>query len=890
MVTAGPAFPGPIFLESNRVGRRICGTARNASHALKRAGDGRNMQELDRAFLLAALDGLNTNIYITDTVTNRIVYANENMKRIFGLEEPEGRICWEVLQDGMDGICPFCRIRRLQAMGGEQSCVWDEMNTLTGRTYKNFDCLIRWEGRDYYVQNSIDVTEYRKLTEEAGLDELTQMMNRRAGKVMMETALKAAREAKRQMAVVLLDINELKRINDLYGHSEGDRLLQYVSAVLQPRLRTGDLMFRLSGDEFVLILSGEDKNSAAQRIAQAQKAIADQREQNGIFYEASFSFGVAEAYPEDRCTVDELISQADRLMYLNKRDYHIRRARARLQENGSRSGAPGQFEYDKDHLFDALSAGTDDYLFIGNLKNGCFRYSPHMVEEFGLPGEVVENAAAFWGNIIHPDDEQYFLESNQEIADGREEYHNIEYRARNVRGSWIWLRCRGRMTRDENDEPEMFAGMITNLGKHSQIDHMTGLYNRFEFEGNIKKYMMDERVEGLGIMILDMDAFKNINDLYDRSFGDEVLRLTGRKIAAVLPENAGIYRLDGDEFGIIVLGGDEEQCSDLYNRIQYQFARQQEYGGRKFFCTVSAGLAFYPKDGDNYLELLKYANYSLEHSKVLGKNRSTVFSRSILWEKERRLKMAELLRESIDRGFAGFSVCYQPQVRAISGRLYGAEALARWHCSEFGDVSPVEFIPILEQTGLIGRLGEWVFRSAARQCSLWRRFDPDFTVSVNLSYVELMERDIFPVVMGALEEFGLPPANVTLELTESCMVKEDKQVNKIMGRFREAGLKVAMDDFGTGYSSLYSLKNIPADVVKIDRSFVTGITEVGFNATLIRSVAQLCGQVDMRVCVEGVETEAEHSAVKGMGVELIQGYYFGRPMLPELFEQKFMGT
>ena len=419
MVTAGPAFPGPIFLESNRVGRRICGTARNASHALKRAGDGRNMQELDRAFLLAALDGLNTNIYITDTVTNRIVYANENMKRIFGLEEPEGRICWEVLQDGMDGICPFCRIRRLQAMGGEQSCVWDEMNTLTGRTYKNFDCLIRWEGRDYYVQNSIDVTEYRKLTEEAGLDELTQMMNRRAGKAMMETALKAAREAKRQMAVVLLDINELKRINDLYGHSEGDRLLQYVSAVLQPRLRTGDLMFRLSGDEFVLILSGEDKNSAAQRIAQAQKAIADQREQNGIFYEASFSFGVAEAYPEDRCTVDELISQADRLMYLNKRDYHIRRARERLQENGSRSGDPGQFEYDKDHLFDALSAGTDDYLFIGNLKTGCFRYSPHMVEEFGLPGEVVENAAAFWGNIIHPDDEQYFLESNQEIADGR---------------------------------------------------------------------------------------------------------------------------------------------------------------------------------------------------------------------------------------------------------------------------------------------------------------------------------------------------------------------------------------------------------------------------------------------------------------------------------------
>ncbi len=847
------------------------------------------VQKPDSVFLMAALDGLNTNVYITDTVTNRIVYMNGNMKRVFGLSDPEGRVCWEVLQEGMEGQCPFCRIRYLKALDGERSCVWDEMNTRTGRTYKNFDCLVRWEGRDYYVQNSIDVTEYRKLTEEAGIDELTRMMNRRAGKAMMQTVLDRAREQKRQLAVVLLDINGLKRVNDLYGHSEGDRLLRYASAILQPYLKKHDLMFRLSGDEFVLIFFGEDKNGAGQRMVQAQKAMEAQRAQNGIFYEASFSFGAVEAYPEDSYTADELIGQADRSMYLDKRSYHISRSKERLQESGSGAGDVNRFVYDRDHLFDALSASTDDYIFIGNLKTGNFRYSPHMVEEFGLPGEVVENAAAFWGDIIHPDDEQYFLESNQEIADGREEYHNIEYRARNARGSWVWLRCRGRMIRDEDGVPEMFAGMITNLGKRNQIDHMTGLYNRFEFEGNIKRYMMDERVGSLGIMILDMDAFKNINDLYDRSFGDEVLRLTGQKISAVLPGDAGVYRLDGDEFGIIVLDGDQEQCADIYNRIQYQFTRQQEYAGRKFFCTVSAGFAFYPQDADNYLELLKYANYSLEHSKMLGKNRGTVFSKNILWEKERSLKLAELLRESIDRGFAGFSVCYQPQVQAQSGGLYGAEALSRWHCSEFGDVSPVEFIPILEQIGLIGRLGEWVFRNAVRQCGQWRRFYPDFTVSVNLSYMELMERDLFPVIRDTLEEFALPPANVTLELTESCVVKADKQINCMLNKFRGAGIKIAMDDFGTGYSSLYSLKSIPADVVKIDRSFVTGITEEGFNATLIRSVAQLCQDVGMYVCVEGVETREEYRAVKGMGVELIQGYYFGRPMLPEQFGEKYMG-
>ena len=465
---------------------------------------------------------------------------------------------------------------------------------------------------------------------------------------------------------------------------------------------------------------------------------------------------------------------------------------------------------------------------------------------------------------------------------------DIEYRARNSQGSWIWLRCRGRMIRDMDGEPDLFAGMITNLGKKNQIDHMTGLFNRYEFEGTIKKYMMDEKNSGMGIMILDMDAFKNINDLYDRSFGDEVLRISAQKIASLLPQNARIYRLDGDEFGILMANGNEEEWQALFSRIRHQFGRQQEYDGRKYFCTVSAGCAFYPKDADNYLDLLKYANYSLEYSKHMGKNKVTLFSSGLLKEKKRPLELAELLRESIDRGFAGFSVFYQPQVDTLTGELYGAEALARWSCTKYGNVPPTEFIPILEESGLIIPLGAWIFSQAAAQCGKWQKHRPDFHVSVNLSYLQLQEGDVGEFVRGTLEKLAVPPESITLELTETYLVKEDESVSRMMERMQSIGLRIAMDDFGTGYSSLYSLKNVPVDIVKVDRGFVKGITSDRFNAAFIRSIAQLCHNVGKTVCLEGVETQEEYHAVKDMGIELIQGYYFSRPLPAGEFEKRFI--
>lgn len=545
------------------------------------------------------------------------------------------------------------------------------------------------------------------------------------------------------------------------------------------------------------------------------------------------------------------------------------------------------FTYDSGKFYQALTGTTEDYIFIGNLKTGEFKYSPSMVTEFGLPGQVVGNAASFWGELIHPSDKKDFLARNQEITEGREDYHNIEYRARNVDGQWIWLRCRGAMLRDEDGCPELFAGLITNLSQKAQIDYTTGLFTKYEFERTIKRHLMDLKdMKTLSIMLLNVDSFKNVNDLYDRSFGDEVLRVTARRMTELLPDNATVYRLDGDEFGIIILDEDIPGIQQIFHKIGQNFQRQQEYAGKKYYCTMSAGSASYPSDGDTYLELLKHATYSLEHSKLMGKNRLTVFSGNILEGRKRRLELTELLRESVENGFAGFSIHYQPQVVAATGELVGAEALARWRCGKYGDVPPSEFIPLLEQNQLILPVGRYIFSQAVNQCRKWCRYKPDLQMSINLSYLQLAEEELISFMKEVLEKEGLAPAHIVMELTETYLAKADTVVLGCLEEMKSIGMKLAMDDFGVGYSSFVSLKNMPVDIVKIDRVFVKGITTDLFNATFIRSITELCHNVGKKICLEGVETEEEYRVVNEMGMEMIQGYLFGRPASPGHFEEQ----
>lgn len=543
-----------------------------------------------------------------------------------------------------------------------------------------------------------------------------------------------------------------------------------------------------------------------------------------------------------------------------------------------------QFKFEKNPLYDALVKSTDDYIYMCYWPDNIFLFPQTMVEEFNLPSQIVESADDVWGSLIHEDDKEAFIQAVEDINKGITNIHNVEYRAKNKKGEWVWLRCRGYLEHDENGNPGLFAGIITNLGKKNKIDHVTGLFNKFEFENQLNT-KLSQNYNKIGVLVLGIDDFRHINDLYNREFGDEVLRITSQKIQTLLPSQANVYRLDGDEFGIIIINSDEEQIREIYNKIKKEFEFQQSFNNYKYYCTISGGCSIFPKDGNSFSALFKYAEYSLEFSKMRGKNRLSFYNNEIMTKKSRALELIELLRESIENNFYNFELYYQPQVDAKTKKLKGAEALLRWKCEEYGFVSPVEFVPLLEQTGLIIPIGKWIFEKSVQTCKEWIKQYPNFMMNINLSYIQLIEADFIPFMKDTLKKNNLNPSHIVVELTESYIVSSE--LSEPFKRIHDIGIKIAIDDFGTGYSSLEVLKTAPADIVKIDRAFVKDILVSTFDATFIKFIVALCHDVQIKICLEGVETEEEYNAVSQMDLNLIQGFLFGKPQPKSEFYNNF---
>jgi diguanylate cyclase (GGDEF)-like protein/PAS domain S-box-containing protein len=548
------------------------------------------------------------------------------------------------------------------------------------------------------------------------------------------------------------------------------------------------------------------------------------------------------------------------------------------QEKGRCSLKDPVVTYSSELLYHALVRSTDDFIYVCDMKTGVFHYSPQQVAEFELPGEIVENPLPFWKELIHPDDWERFKKVNMELGKCEKDSHLIEFRARNRRGEYIWLRCRGQLMRDPEGAPALFAGIMTPLGRQNKVDPLTQLLNRSQFVNDLNRMMKEDMVEQMAVMVLDVDSFRRINEVFDRKFGDQMLKDLGRIILGILPGNAALYRMEKDKMGVILENGSAEECMELYRAIQKTLKNLREWRQNKVTVGISGGCAMYPADGVTVDELCRYADYALQYAKSHGKNRLEIFSKQILEGKKRSLSLLYSLQKAVIQDYEGFSLYYQPQVDARTCRITGVEALLRWKDETGHPVSSAEFIPVMEENGMIIPVGMWVMRTALEAGRLWVKEDPLFTVSVNVSALQILEEDFTAVLKQTVEEKEFPYQNLIIELTESCMAKNLCMFEERFEELRALGIRVAMDDFGTGYSSLELLKTAPVDIVKIDRGFVRNILNSTFDAAFISFVVAICHDAGIKVCLEGVETAVEYEFLKERDLDSFQGYCFGRPV------------
>lgn len=728
-----------------------------------------------------------------------------------------------------------------------------------------------------------NILEYQ--VDETNSDQLTGLFNRPTSEKYLNEYVLYAKAHSIVYSVVLININDMVLINETNGHHEGDRVIQFLANQLVQCCDHIDFIGRFGGDEYIMIITDQ----TMERIhKQLQDLLRDLAVYHNDIYELSFCYGLKEVKPEETINMRRLLLDCDNLMYRWKRLYHVEKMRRKSYRVYRESEDVKQFTYDEKLLLKTLMQSSDDYIYVCDMKHDptVFRYSKSIVKEFGLPGEIVKNAAEIWLKHIHEADREAFLEANQEIIDGRVNHHNVEFRAQNVRGEWVWLRCRGFVERDREGTPIFFAGFITNLAHKNKIDPLTGLFNKFEFEETFDQITQKEHHESFAIMQLDLDGFSNVNKLYDHHVGDQVLTKTAQQIQSLLPQNTKMFRSDGDEFLILFHHyEDNQEIIDVFRDIQQILRCQQEINGKRYYLTISAGVARFPQDANDLMSITKNTSYALETSKHNGKNCLTFFEKGMLQNELRELDLIEQMRYSIEHDFRGFEVYFQPQVDADRGTIIGAEALARFHCDLYGNVPPLLFIPLLERSGMIIEVGKWIFDTAVLQCAKWIHNKETFRVSINLSYLQLTDRSFVDFIHKTLNKYHVNSSNVVVEMTESQLVKDDRYLREIFSNIRKIGIQIAMDDFGTGYSSLGVLKKSPADIVKIDKVFVKGILSSNFDATFIRFVVSLCHDVNIRVLLEGVETKEEYDKVREMGLDYIQGYYFGKPVEATEFEK-----
>jgi diguanylate cyclase (GGDEF)-like protein len=536
-----------------------------------------------------------------------------------------------------------------------------------------------------------------------------------------------------------------------------------------------------------------------------------------------------------------------------------------------------------------------------DIGGDAIRWSKEIYHSLGVPEDIVELTKETFWSLIHPDD-RGFVRSCFVSAMKAEKPLNLDYRIVLPSSEIHTIHAQGETEYGADGRAARMRGTIQDITERKRAeeqirqlafyDTLTGLPNRILFTEQLSLALEQAQRDAYNVALffLDLDNFKRINDTLGHKFGDMLLETVARRLAHCLRPEDKLHRSDLQEVhqNVARLGGDEftvlvnrirhpEDAAKVAQRILDALAEPLQIETHELFVSASIGIAIFPMDGRDIDTLLKNADTAMYHAKGQGRGRYQFYSGSMNASALERLELESNIRRALER--QEFVLHYQPRLDGHSGEIVGNEALVRWQHPLRGLLTPIHFIELAEETGLIVPLGAWVLSEACRQNKAWQRQGlPSVPVSVNISSVQFKQRNLLEVVSQALTDSGLGAHFLELEVTESMLMQDTESTTQIIKTLKDMGIRISIDDFGTGFSSLNYLKRFPVDTLKIDRSFVKGVESDRDNAAIATAIIALARSLQLGVVAEGVETVQERAFLHDRGCQEMQGYLFSRPI------------
>lgn len=543
--------------------------------------------------------------------------------------------------------------------------------------------------------------------------------------------------------------------------------------------------------------------------------------------------------------------------------------------------------------------GANDAIWQCNIETKHIYISKKWANISGYDIDDVINAKKI-KNIIYAQDIENIKSDYNNYICQKTLFFQSEFRIKTKDKDYKWVYVRGKALRNEEGKPIKLAGSLTDITERKNIesqmrqmayfDSLTNLPNKTFFMSRLESVIKESiAVNNKGAVIfVDLDNLKKINDTLGHDYGNQLLKIVSNVLEFSVNESNNVARIGGDEFLILLPNiSNRNDVVKVCKKIIDTFKNPIELGEKNIYTSASMGISVFPEDGNDIDVLLKNADTAMYKSKTKGKNKYSFFDENMSNEISRKAQIEKCLRKALDKN--EFQVYYQPQVDVKTGCIKGLEALLRWDNDEMGRVSPVEFIPVAEETGLIISIGEWVIKTVCKKSKEWNEKNFSYEkIAINVSSIQLQYEDFQNSVMKIITDTGVNPKCIEFEITESVLVKCSDEIITLMNNFRTLGIGIALDDFGTGYSSLNHLKLLPIDTLKIDKFFIDNI-EIDFNDKAItEGIIKLAHSINVRVVVEGVETKEQAKLLENMVCDEIQGYYYYKPLPEEEIEKLLM--